>query len=66
MNLRAILNKVFETGILTADQERQITVMVQHFPQTGSDYEAVNDLLEALIAGTVVEVPGRWTLTSEA
>jgi hypothetical protein len=53
--IKTIIANAFETGILTTSQERDLIYRIQNTLCTAADYELVDQLLEALIEGTVKE-----------
>ncbi|MDX2272400.1 MAG: hypothetical protein NW237_10705 [Cyanobacteriota bacterium] len=53
--LLMIIDEAFRTHLLTARQERQLKILLQNNPCGEVEQQAVDRLLEALIAGEVRE-----------
>jgi hypothetical protein len=51
----SIVHEIMETGVLTPQQENQLKYLTQNFSCSEAELDAIDRLLEALIAGDVVE-----------
>lgn len=57
MTIQSIVRTAFHTGLLTAWQNRQMVAIVQKGHCSTADLEAVDELIEAVIEGTVAAEP---------
>jgi hypothetical protein len=55
MTIQPIIQEALQSGVLTADQSRQIQSMLNQNYPTSDDWTALNQLTEALLNGSVTQ-----------
>ncbi len=60
MKIQAIVNTALESGYLSLEQDRKLTLIMQNYPCSPEEHEAMDHLIEALIEGSVKAEGGLW------